>query len=91
MRFYCLWGYFSNNPIIVNVYNIGYILLLENKSAPQWKNHIDIFNHLIWDYIKYITLKMKFVRSEENTAYPFTKNLSNGPFHLLTSGYVQRE
>ena len=32
------------------------------------------------DYIEDGPVKIQFVSSEENLAYPFTKNLSNVPF-----------
>ena len=36
-------------------------------------------------------MKIKFVHSEANIADPFTNNLSNRPFHLITSRYVHHE
>ena len=33
-------------------------------------------------------VKIQFICSEENLAYPFTENLINVPFHLLELVYV---
>ena len=47
--------------------------------------------NFIWNYIKDVTVKIQFSRSEENLADQFTKNLSNGNFQFLTSRYVYHE
>ena len=66
------------------------ILILENILVYQWKKHIGVRHKLIWNYVEDGTVKIKFVRSEQNLTYPFTKNLSNRPFHLLTPRYIHR-
>ena len=71
--------------------NVGAILVPDNTSVSQRMNHIDVRHHFIQDYVEDGRVKIKIFRSEENVAYSFTNNLSNGPFESLTSGYVQRE
>ena len=41
-------------------------------------------------YIKDGAVKIQYVRSEENMADTFKKNLITGPFESLTSRYVHR-
>ena len=77
--------------ITVHIDNIGNIFLSDNTSVSQWTKHIDVCCHFVRDYVEDGTVKIEFVRSEENLADPFTKNLSNGPFEYLTSRYVHRE
>ena len=48
-------------------------------------------NHLIRDYVENKTVKIMVVRSEENMADTFTKNLSKYPFKSLAPRYVHRE
>ena len=42
-------------------------------------------HHFIFDYIEDKTVKIKLICSEDNFVYSLTKNLSNRPFHLITS------
>ena len=78
-------------PITLHIDNIGAIFISGNSLVSQRKNHIDVCRHFICDYFQYRTVKIQFVPSEENLAYPFTKNLSNGQFEFLASRYVHRE
>ena len=59
------------------------LLYTNNTLIYQWKNHIDVYNRFIHDYVEYGTAKIQFFRSEENMAYSITKILSNGPFEYL--------
>ena len=69
----------------MNVDNIEAIFLMDNTSVPQWKRHIDVFHHFIWDYVEDRIVKIKLVGSEENLAYPFNKSLRSGQFESLAS------
>ena len=75
----------------MQVYNAEAILLSDNTLVSQSTNHIDVRHHFIREYIGYRIVKIKKNRSEENLAYQFTNNLSNGPFQLLTSRNVHCE
>ena len=84
-------GFVVEYPITMRVDNVGATLLLENTLESQLMKHIDVRHHFIQDYVEDGRVKIIIFRSEENVAYSFTNNLSNGPFESLTSGYVQRE
>ena len=73
-------GIVVEHPIAMHVDNVGTIFLSDNTSVSKSKKHIDVRHHFICDYIEYGTVKIQFVRSEENLADPFTKDLINGPF-----------
>ena len=75
-------------PITVHVGSAGGTFLLENTLVSQRTKNIDICHHFIRDYVGDGTVKIQFVRSEENLADPFTNNLSNGPFHSLIAGHI---
>ena len=55
------------------------------------RNLRDVCHHFICDYIEDGKSMIKFVHSEEKKTDLFTKNLSNGIFQLIISGYLNRE
>ena len=78
-------------PITLHVDKIGAIVLSGNTLVYQWRKHIYVRHHFIYDYVEYEKFKIKIFCSEENLVYPFTKKLSNGPFEFITSRYVHCE
>ena len=81
-------GVFVEYLITMHVDNVGTISLSENTQVSQRTNKTYVRHQFIRDHVEDVTVKIQFVRSEENTADPFTKELSNGTFELLTSRYV---
>ena len=67
-------------PIIVNVDNIGAVYLSKNATTGNRTKHIDTRYHFVREYIEDGILKVVFVRSENNHADIFTKNLSTESF-----------
>ena len=59
---------------IVKVDNMGEIYMSENDGLKK-SRHIDIRYHFIREYFDQVILKIVFVKSEDNKADPFTKNL----------------
>ena len=68
------------HPIIVNVDNIGAIYLAQNAATGNRTKHIDTRYHFVREYIEQGILKVVFVRSAENDADIFTKNLPTYPY-----------
>ena len=62
-------------PIIVNVDNMGEIFMSENDGLKK-SRHIDIRYHFIREFVDNGIVKIMFVKSENNKADPFTKNLN---------------
>lgn len=62
-------------PIDIMVDNVGAIFLAQNHSVSQRTRHIDVRYHFVRNYIENGIVKINFVRSEENDADLFTKNL----------------
>ena len=62
-------------PIVVNVDNIGAIYLAKNETMGQRTKHIDVRHHFVREYIEDGIVKIVFIRSEDNMADPFTKNM----------------
>ena len=51
-------GVVFENPIIMNVYNIGTMFLSDNTSVHQKINHIDLHKNFILGYVKDLTVKI---------------------------------
>ena len=67
-------------PIEVQVDNIGAIYLSKTATTGSRTKHIDTRYHFVRDYIEDGILKVVFVRSAENIADIFTKNLNGEQF-----------
>ena len=67
-------------PIIVNVDNIGAVYLAKNATPGNRTKHINTRYHFVREYVEDGILKVLFVRSEENDADLFTKNLNKEKF-----------
>ena len=63
-------------PIIVQVDNVGAIILGNNPSLSQQTKHISIRQHFIRQYVEDNIIKIIFVKLKLNDADIFTKNLS---------------
>jgi hypothetical protein len=75
-------------PIRVHVDNIGAIFLSENRNSSERTKHIDIKYHYIREQIDVGLIEVKFVKSEENLADLFTKNLKGELFECHASKLV---
>ena len=62
-------------PITVNIDNLGAIYLSKSTGTSNRTKHIDTHYHFVCEYIEDGIVQVKFVRSEENHADIFTKNL----------------
>jgi len=67
-------------PISVNVDNIGAIYLTKNATTGSRTKHVDTRFHFVREYIEDGVMKVQFVRSENNDADIFTKNLNGSLF-----------
>ena len=76
-------------PIIVRVDNIGAIYLSDNASSSTRTKHIDTRYHFVKDYVEDGIVKIKFVKSEDNDADLFTKNLSNSDFQKHMEKFME--
>ena len=63
-------------PVIVHVDNIGAIFMSENNTATSRTKHIDARYHFVREFIEDGFIKIIFVKSEDNQADIFTKNVN---------------
>jgi len=68
-------------PIEVQVDNIGAVYLSKNATTGNRTKHIDTRYHFVREYIEDGIVKVIFVRSEDNDADIFTKNLNTETFN----------
>jgi len=62
--------------IIVRVDNIGAILMSENVTTSQRTKHVDIQYHFVCKYLEDRFIEIIFMRTKENCADIFTKNVN---------------
>ena len=72
-------------PMTVFVDNTGAIELARNWSTSGRTKHIDVQFHYLRELVEQGMMELKFVRSENNTADIFTKNLSTNLFRQHVS------
>ena len=78
-------------PITVNCDNVGAIFLGHNAKASAWTKHINIRYHFIREHVIDGIVKIVFVRSEENDADIFTKNVSRATYDRHSSKFMKDE
>jgi hypothetical protein len=74
-------GIEAEKPEMAFVDNLGSIFLSQNKTSGKRTKHIDLKYHLIREQIKNGLIDVKFVRTSENHADVFTKNLNGEKFN----------
>ena len=62
-------------PIVVRCDNIGAIFMAENSSSGVRTRHIDTRYHFVREHVVDEFIKIIFVKSNENVADMFTKNI----------------
>jgi hypothetical protein len=75
-------------PIIIRMDNTGAIYLANNYTTGQRTKHIDIRDHYLRELVSRGIIKIIFVKSEENDADIYTKNLSEELFERHTEKYM---
>ena len=76
-------------PITVLYDNIGAIYITNNPKNNGRTKHINVKYHFIREYVIDGTLQINFVRSEENFADPFTKNVSRDLYEKHSFKYLE--
>ena len=64
-------------PIVVNVDNMKAIFMSKNINMMGRSKHIDLRTKYVNEYVEDGVLKIVYVKSEENDADIFTKNLGS--------------
>jgi hypothetical protein len=75
-------------PIVVRVDNVGAIFMSENVSTTSRTRHVDVRYHYVREYVEDGFVRILFVRSEDNLADEFTKNVSGALYDAHASIYM---
>ena len=75
-------------PVIINVDNVGAIFMAENKSATSRTRHVDARYHFIHELITDNLIKIIFVKTENNDADIFTKNINQQIYDKNANKYL---
>jgi len=75
-------------PITVYCDNVGAIYLAYNEKISRRTKHVDTRTHFVRNYVENGTIKIIFVRSEDNDADVFTKNTSENTYDKHTREFM---
>ena len=75
----------------VFVDNVGAIFLDKNKAVSDRTKHIDMRYHFVREFIEDGVVKVVFVRSEDNDADLFTKNVSSDIYEKHMSKLIWKK
>ena len=75
-------------PITVLCDNIGAIYIANNPKNNGRTKHINVKYHFIREYVVDGTVQINFVRSEDNLADPFTKNVGRDSYIKHSTKYL---
>ena len=75
-------------PITVLCDNIGAIYIANNPKNNGRTKHINVKYHFIREYVVDGTVQINFVRSEDNLADPFTKNVGRNSYIKHSTKYL---
>ena len=76
-------------PITIFCDNIGAIYIAHNPKNNGRTKHINVKYHFIREYVVDGTVKINFVRSKDNLADPFTKNVGQDAYDRHSSKYLK--
>ena len=76
-------------PITVHCDNIGSMYLGNKSKLSQRTKYIDVKHHFVREYIKKGLIKIVFVKSEENDADIWTKNVKQETYDKHTSKFMK--
>jgi hypothetical protein len=75
-------------PVIVRLDNVGTIFMAENVTTSTWTRHVDVRYHFVREFVEDGFIKITFVRTTENTADIFTKNVTGELYDTHTSSIL---
>jgi hypothetical protein len=78
-------------PIVVRVDNVGAIFIGTNVTVSQRSKHIDVRYHFVREYVHEGFIRIIFVRTKDNDADIFTKNLSGELHNIHASKMVGKK
>ena len=78
-------------PIVVQVDNMGAIFMSGNIAISNRTKHVDIQYHFVRKFVEDNFLKIIFVKTKENVADIFTKNLPKKLHNKHRKNFLQEK
>ena len=78
-----------NYPIIVRCNNFGSIFLAHNTKTSHRTKHVDTRYYFVREYVEDNVVKIVFVKSADNQADPYTKNVGVEDFKKNAKVYQE--
>jgi hypothetical protein len=75
-------------PSTIKVDDVGAIFMAENMSTNNRTKHIDTRFHFVCEYIEEGGIKIVFVKTEDNKADQFTKNVTGDVYDKHVEDFV---
>ena len=75
-------------PIVVRSDNVGAIFMTENPNSGVRTRHVDTRYHFVREHVEDGFIKIVFVKSEENDADIFTKNVGKEAYEKHVSTFL---
>ena len=75
-------------PVIVCMDNVGAIFMAENVTTSQRTKHIDVCYHFVREYIQDRIIEIIFVKSVNNKANRFMKNVSGATYQNHSGDFI---
>jgi hypothetical protein len=75
-------------PVIVRVDNVGAIFMAENVTTSGRTKHVDIRYHYVREFVEDGFVKIIFVRTAENYADQFTKNVTGNIYDAHVKSFL---
>jgi hypothetical protein len=75
-------------PITVHVDNIGAIFMSENVSATKQTRHVHTRYRFVYEEVEDGRIVVRFVKTEDNKADPYTKNVKSEIYDRSVSDYM---
>jgi len=75
-------------PVVVCVDNVGAIFMAENVSTSPRTKHVDVCYHFVREFVEDGFIKIIFVRTKDNRADIFTKNVVGDLFDKHTEEFT---
>jgi hypothetical protein len=76
-------------PITVFVDNVGAIFMAENVTATKQTRHVHTRYRYVYEEVEDGRIIVRFVKTEENLADPYTKNVKSEIYERSMSSYVK--
>ena len=77
-------------PMELNIHYVGAIYMIKNQAPGQRTKHVDVWYSFVKEMVEKKELEVNFVKSKNNLADIFTKNVKENLNEKLTEEYMDK-